>query len=113
MGRDPARGKMARRGRAAGSAPFGAAFRGSYVAAWPAIWTPSASWPCGASVVYPIGKKGTPNPTIGKLGIWDDFAAGNQPLFHEGVKLEIVPDDGSAKWSELHDRAMQAPVREG
>lgn len=59
-------------------------------------------WPSGASVVYPVGKQ----------GMWDDFAAGNQPLFRRGVRLEIFPDDGSPTWEELHKRALQAPVRE-
>ena len=59
-------------------------------------------WPTGASVVYPVGL----------AGVFEDFAAGNQPLFHPGVRLEIVPDDGSPEWEELHQRALQAPVRE-
>ena len=33
-------------------------------------------------------------------------------LFHDGVKLEIVPDDGSQEWDDLHQRALEAPVRE-
>ena len=70
-------------------------------------------WPCGASVVYPVGKRGTRTKyPLGKRGVWDDFAAGNQVLFHRGVRLEIIPDDGSAGWAELNERAMEAPVRE-
>ncbi|MHB1296230.1 MAG: mandelate racemase/muconate lactonizing enzyme family protein [Anaerolineae bacterium] len=59
------------------------------------------TWPSGAQVTYPVGKG----------GVWDDFTAGNQPLFHPGVRLEIVPDDGSRAWQELHDLAVKAPVR--
>ncbi|OGV82602.1 MAG: hypothetical protein A3K18_08145 [Lentisphaerae bacterium RIFOXYA12_64_32] len=68
------------------------------------------TWPCGAQVTYPVGKRGTQGLTD-ILGVWDDFAAGNQPLFHQGVKLEIIPDDGSRAWVELNRRAQIAPVR--
>ena len=70
-------------------------------------------WPCGASVTYPVGKR-TPRlkGSLDRLGVWDDFADGNQVLFHRGVRLEIIPDDGSAEWAELNERAMEAPVRE-
>ncbi len=63
-------------------------------------------WPSGARVTYPAGKLPV------RPGLWDDFAAGNQPLFHRDVELEIVPDDGSPAWAELEQRALQAPVRE-
>jgi L-alanine-DL-glutamate epimerase-like enolase superfamily enzyme len=72
------------------------------------------SWASGASVVYPVGKQGTRTPyTLGNRGLWDDFAAGNQPLFERGVRLEIIEDDGSEAWEALNQRAQQAPVREG
>jgi L-alanine-DL-glutamate epimerase-like enolase superfamily enzyme len=70
------------------------------------------SWPSGHSVVYPVGKRDISWNLVGKTGVWDDFAAGNQPLFHRGVKLEIIPDDGNAMWQDLWERAKQAPVRE-
>jgi L-alanine-DL-glutamate epimerase-like enolase superfamily enzyme len=70
------------------------------------------SWPSGASVIYPVGKNDIWWNLVGKCGVWDDFAAGNQPLFHRGVSLEIVPDDGSAAWTDLWERAKQWPVRE-
>jgi hypothetical protein len=71
-------------------------------------------WPSGASVTYPVGKRGTQTPhELGNRGVWDDFAAGNQPIFHSGVRLEILPDDGSDEWSDLNGRAQQAPVRTG
>ncbi len=58
------------------------------------------TWPSGTQVVYPVGKE----------GVWDDFAAGNQPLFHRGVGLEILPDDGSAEWEDSYRRSSMAPV---
>lgn len=67
------------------------------------------SWPSGRQVIYPVSKRGTPN-TLGVSGVWDDFAAGNQPLFHRGVRLDILPDDGSPAWAELEKRALQGPV---
>ena len=71
------------------------------------------SWPSGGSVTYPVGKHGTHTPyKVGNRGVWDDFAAGNQPLFHHGVRLDIIPDDGSKEWAELSERALIAPVRE-
>ncbi|MCD6518589.1 MAG: mandelate racemase/muconate lactonizing enzyme family protein [Anaerolineae bacterium] len=70
-------------------------------------------WPSGASVIYPVGKRGTPTPyKLGNRGVWDDFAMGNQPLFARGVRLEIIPDDGSPEWEELNRRAQEAPIRE-
>jgi len=58
-------------------------------------------WPNGAQVTYRVGKE----------GVWDDFAAGNQPAFTPGVRLEIIPDDGSQAWQELHAACQQGPVR--
>lgn len=70
-------------------------------------------WPNGAQVIYAVGKRGTPTPyQVPRRGLWDDFAAGNQPLFHRGVRLEIIPDDGSREWQELNERALEAPVRQ-
>ena len=63
------------------------------------------SWPSGLRVTYPPGKGDI-------MGMWDDFAAGNRPLFHPGVRVEILPDDGSPAWAELNARARQAPVRD-
>ena len=41
----------------------------------------------------------------------EDFLAGNQPIFERGVRLEVLPDDGSASWAELARRVQVAPVR--
>ena len=59
------------------------------------------SWPCGQQVVYPQGHGGA----------WVDFEKGNQPLFHRGVRMDIMPDDGSPDWADLKCRAKLAPVR--
>lgn len=59
------------------------------------------SWPSGAQVVYKVGHD----------GLWVDFEAGNQPLFHRGVRLDILPDDGSPEWADLYQRTQQGPVR--
>ena len=71
-------------------------------------------WPSGASVLYGVGKVGVSNHAhpVAKRGLWDDFKEGNQPLFHHGVRLEIVPDDGSEEWNALFKRVMEAPIRE-
>jgi hypothetical protein len=67
------------------------------------------SWPSGAQVVYPVGKRGSQGQQT--VGVWDDFATGNQPLFHEGVELEILPNDGSPEWTDLERRCQKGPVR--
>ena len=36
--------------------------------------------------------------------------AGKMPFFEPGVKTRLVPDDGSARWKELYERARKAPV---
>jgi L-alanine-DL-glutamate epimerase-like enolase superfamily enzyme len=69
------------------------------------------SWPSGMSMTYPVGKRDISWNLVGKCGVWDDFAYGNQPLFHRGVRLDILPDDGSPAWAELWERAKRAPVR--
>jgi L-alanine-DL-glutamate epimerase-like enolase superfamily enzyme len=47
----------------------------------------------------------------GKIGYWEDFLAGNQPLFERGVRLEQLDDDGSREWADLAARVQVAPVR--
>ncbi len=68
------------------------------------------SWPSGNSIVYPPGKSGWYDPNA--VGVWDDFATGTWPLFSHGVRLDNIPDDGSAAWEALRERATLAPVRE-
>jgi L-alanine-DL-glutamate epimerase-like enolase superfamily enzyme len=48
---------------------------------------------------------------FGPKGFWNDFLAGNQPLFDRGVKLEQWENDGSTEWQDLYKRAADWPVR--
>ncbi len=67
-------------------------------------------WPNGDKLLFPPGTAGTPSD--GEGGLRDEFAKGKWPVFHRGVCLEIIPDDGSAEWQNLYDRARQeAPIR--
>ena len=59
-------------------------------------------WPYGGTVTYRVGKEGA----------WDDFSAGNQIPFVPGVRLDILPDDGSAAWHDLYARCQKGPVRD-
>ncbi len=40
-----------------------------------------------------------------------DFYAGNQPVTHRSVRLEILDDDGSKDFADLYGRVQHAPVR--
>ena len=62
------------------------------------------------SVVWPDGR--VMHYTQLRDECWVDFRAGNQPVQERGVRLEVHPDDGSREWSELYERARQAPVRD-
>jgi L-alanine-DL-glutamate epimerase-like enolase superfamily enzyme len=62
----------------------------------------SVVWPGGRVVHYADMRD----------GLWADFRAGNQPVQERGVRLEILPDDGTAAWAELYARAKVAPVRD-
>ena len=35
------------------------------------------------------------------------------PVFIPDVKTQVVANDDSAWWQDMHQRAFQAPVREG
>ena len=61
--------------------------------------------PDGTRTWYPAPLPMQPNP------YWDDFKAGNQPIGVRGIRLETVPDDGSASWADLHRRVQHGPVR--
>jgi len=60
--------------------------------------------PDGIRTWYPAPEPMQPNP------YWDDFKAGNQPIGVRGMRLETVPDDGSAGWADLHRRVQHGPV---
>jgi hypothetical protein len=40
-----------------------------------------------------------------------DFYAGNQPVTHRGVRLEVIPDDGSKEFADLYEQVQKGPVR--
>ena len=63
--------------------------------------------PDGTRTWYPAPPPMLPNP------YWDDFKAGNEPIGERGVRLETVPDDGSADWADMHRRLQHGPVRTG
>jgi L-alanine-DL-glutamate epimerase-like enolase superfamily enzyme len=60
------------------------------------------AWPGGARFYYSSGNQ-----------LWRDAQAGNMPVFVTGVETRLLPDDGSARWRELHAQASKAPVRQG
>lgn len=56
------------------------------------------SWPSGLNDFYAHG-----------LQYWDDFIAGRRPVFSPGVRMELVPDDGSAQWRQRRAAAVAKP----
>ncbi|HUG93476.1 MAG TPA: enolase C-terminal domain-like protein [Planctomycetaceae bacterium] len=56
-------------------------------------------WPDGSSTYYAHCRQ-----------YWDDWHAGRLPFFPRGVRLEHVPDDGSAEWRDLEQRASRGAV---
>lgn len=42
---------------------------------------------------------------------WDDYLNGNQIGFEPGVRLDALPDDGSAEWRKLAARVEVGPIR--
>ncbi len=45
--------------------------------------------------------------------MWEFFELGNQPVDDWGCRTELVDDDGSSDFADLHDRACEAPVLVG
>lgn len=45
-------------------------------------------------------------------GYYNDFYAGNQPVFERGVTLEVWEDDGSAAFKRWRERVKDGPVRD-
>jgi galactonate dehydratase len=60
------------------------------------------SWPNGAKTYFSTG-----NQMMGY------GRSGNLPVCIRGVSTRLIPDDGTARWRDLHERALQAPVNEG
>lgn len=44
-------------------------------------------------------------------GFWEDSAMGNLPPYEQGTRLEVLTDDGTPEWRDLHARVQMAPVR--
>lgn len=57
------------------------------------------AWPSGEVDDYTHG-----------LQYWDDFINARRPVFSPGVRLEIVPDDGSDQWRHRFEAANQKPT---
>jgi L-alanine-DL-glutamate epimerase-like enolase superfamily enzyme len=55
-------------------------------------------WPTGAEDYYAHG-----------LQYWHDFINGRRPVFTPGVRLDVVPDDGSPEWRRRYQEALQKP----
>ncbi|MBI2192416.1 MAG: mandelate racemase/muconate lactonizing enzyme family protein [Planctomycetes bacterium] len=45
-------------------------------------------------------------------GYYNDFTAGNQPVFERGVTLEVWEDDGSAGFRQWRERLKDGPIRD-
>ena len=56
------------------------------------------SYPSGAFDDYAHG-----------LQYWDDYIDGRRPVYMPGVKMEIVPDDGSSEWRNRYEAALTKP----
>lgn len=58
---------------------------------------------CGVSVYFADNSHST-SP------MWNYFRTANQPVFEWGNHTELLEDDGSAEFADLHARALVAPV---
>ena len=56
------------------------------------------SWPVGEADYYAHG-----------LQYWDDFMNGRRPVFAPGVKMEVLPDDGSDQWKLRYAEGLKKP----
>ncbi len=56
-------------------------------------------WPAGSTTYYTHCKQ-----------YWEDWHAGRHPFFPRGVNLEHIPNDGTAQWRDLSERALQGAV---
>lgn len=59
--------------------------------------------PCGIDVHFADDSHNT-SP------MWAYFATGNQPVYERGVRTELLDDDGTPEFADLHARASIAPV---
>ena len=56
------------------------------------------TWPSGEVDYYTHG-----------LQYWDDFIEGRRGVFSPGVRLDVIPDDGSTQWRAHFDAADKKP----
>jgi L-alanine-DL-glutamate epimerase-like enolase superfamily enzyme len=56
-------------------------------------------WPSGEVDYYTHG-----------LQYWDEFLGGRRPVFSPGVRLEVVPVDGTPEWRQLYETAGKKPA---
>lgn len=56
-------------------------------------------WPTGEIDDYAHG-----------LQYWDEFITGRRPVTTPGVRMEVVPDDGSAEWRQRYTAALRKPA---
>ncbi len=61
------------------------------------------SRPCGLNIYFANNSHTTSQ-------MWSYFSKGNQPAFERGVNTELLDDDGSPAFADLHARAQSAPV---
>jgi L-alanine-DL-glutamate epimerase-like enolase superfamily enzyme len=56
-------------------------------------------WPHGECDYYAHG-----------LQYWDEFINGRRPVFMPGVRMEVVPDDGTKEWRTIYAQALEKPA---
>ena len=56
-------------------------------------------WPSGGVNYYAF-----------KTQYWDDFRSGRLPVFVRGVRFDVIENNGSQEWKDLHDRAKRGTV---
>ncbi|MDE2807432.1 MAG: mandelate racemase/muconate lactonizing enzyme family protein [Gemmatimonadota bacterium] len=56
-------------------------------------------WPSGGTSYY-----------THRAQYWQDFSSGRLPSYVEGVRLDVIPNDGTKSWAELQKKAVQGGV---
>lgn len=58
---------------------------------------------CGVSIYFP-------DTSFSSGPVWDFFKIANQPVNERGNMMDLIEDNGSAEFADLHARARQSPV---
>ena len=58
---------------------------------------------CGVNIYFA-------DTTFSQSPFWDFFRTANQPVFEWGNNTELLADDGSTEFADLHDRAKDIPI---